>query len=138
MEPSKVVIRGALTRLENMSTKGEPRVLMYCTYVLTASTAMVGFYELQLLILVSACLFCLLVDRYASSTRRAPAKDHDPDRLENGGSTTPVNALATLTRRYLVVYAIVMGASLVRFRRVNPLFATHHSSLFRRRGTAIH
>jgi len=72
---------------------------------------MVGFYELQLVILVSACLFFLLIERHVSSKKRALAKDHDPDILENGGST-PINALATLTKRYLVVYAIVMGGSL--------------------------
>ncbi|KAI6006157.1 hypothetical protein EDC04DRAFT_989919 [Pisolithus marmoratus] len=83
---------------------------------------MLGFYEAQLIILVSACLLFLLVERHASSRRRTAAKDHDPDKLENGGSTTPVNALATLTKRYLVVYAIVMGADWLQGPYVYSLY----------------
>lgn len=82
---------------------------------------MVGFYELQLVILVSACLFFLLIERHVSSKKRALAKDHDPDILENGGST-PINALATLTKRYLVVYAIVMGADWLQGPYVYSLY----------------
>ncbi|KAI6097186.1 hypothetical protein F5141DRAFT_1149880 [Pisolithus sp. B1] len=83
---------------------------------------MLGFYELQLIILISACLLFLLVERHVSTRKRTTAKDHDPDRLENGGSTTPVNALATLTRRYLVVYAIVMGADWLQGPYVYSLY----------------
>ncbi|KAI6029875.1 hypothetical protein PISMIDRAFT_680734 [Pisolithus microcarpus 441] len=83
---------------------------------------MLGFYELQLVILISACLLFLLVERHVSTRKRMTAKDHDPDRLENGGSITPVNALATLTRRYLVVYAIVMGADWLQGPYVYSLY----------------
>ncbi|KAI6141176.1 hypothetical protein BKA82DRAFT_4203309 [Pisolithus tinctorius] len=57
---------------------------------------MLGFYELQLIILISACFLFLLVERHVSTRKRTAAcKGHDPDNLENGGTTTPVNALAT-------------------------------------------
>lgn len=70
----------------------------------------VTFYELQLILLVSSCLVFLLLERYASSRKRAAAaKDYHADHLENGGSTVPVSALAKLTKQYLLVYAIVMG-----------------------------
>lgn len=84
---------------------------------------MLGFYELQLIILISACLLFLLVERHVSTRKRTAAfKGHDPDNLENGGTTTPVNALATLTRRYLVVYAIVMGADWLQGPYVYSLY----------------
>ena len=73
---------------------------------------MVVFYELQLILLVSSCLVFLLLEHHASSRKRAAAasaKDYHADRLETGGNTIPVNALASLTRQYLLVYAIVMG-----------------------------
>lgn len=73
---------------------------------------MVAFYELQLILLVISCLVFLLLEHHASSRKRAAtAKDYHADRLENGRSTVPVNALAQLTRQYLLVYAIVMGGS---------------------------
>lgn len=71
-----------------------------------------AFYELQLILLVSSCLVFLLLERLASSRKRAAAasaKDYHADRLENGGNAIPVNALAKLTQQYLLVYAIVMG-----------------------------
>lgn len=74
---------------------------------------MVAFYELQLILLVSSCLVFLFLERHASSRKRAAAttaKDYYVERIENGGSTVPVNALAKLTQQYLLVYAVVMGA----------------------------
>lgn len=73
---------------------------------------MVAFYELQLILLISSCLVFLLLEHHASSRKRAAAataRDYHADRLENGRSIVPVNALAQLTRQYLLVYAIVMG-----------------------------
>lgn len=78
---------------------------------------MVAFYELQLILLVSSCLVFLVLERHASSRKRAAAataKDYHADRLENGGCTAPVNALAKLSRQYLLVYAIVMGELYLR------------------------
>ncbi|KAF8840579.1 DUF791-domain-containing protein [Paxillus ammoniavirescens] len=86
---------------------------------------MVAFYELQLLLLVTSCLVFLLLERHASSRKRiaaAGAKDYPADRLENGGSTVPENALATLTRQYLVVYAIVMAADWLQGPYVYSLY----------------
>ncbi|KAF9234451.1 hypothetical protein BU15DRAFT_89981 [Melanogaster broomeanus] len=86
---------------------------------------MVTFYELQLVLLVTSCLVFLLLERHASSRKRAAAaetKEYHIDRLENGGSTVPVNALATLTRQYLVVYAIVMGADWLQGPYVYSLY----------------
>ena len=75
---------------------------------------MTAFYELQLILLTSSCLVFLFLEHYASSRKRAAAasaKDYHADCLENGGNTVPVNALSKLTRKYLLVYAIVMGES---------------------------
>lgn len=70
----------------------------------TVTTNMDGlpeFYELHLIILSIVCLLSLLADRYTKKSRIV--KDVD----ERLGSSS----LATLTRQYLVVYAIVMGLS---------------------------
>ncbi|KAF8434738.1 hypothetical protein L210DRAFT_3410085 [Boletus edulis BED1] len=86
---------------------------------------MTSFYELQLILLVSSCLVFLLLERYAASRKRAAAtsaKDSHADRLENGGSIVPVNALAKLTRQYLLVYAIVMGADWLQGPYVYSLY----------------
>ena len=61
------------------------------------------FYELHLIILSIICFLSLLVDRYSKKNRIV--KDVVDER--QGGSSS----LATLTRQYLVVYAIVMGLS---------------------------
>ncbi|KAH7887149.1 hypothetical protein F5I97DRAFT_1109915 [Phlebopus sp. FC_14] len=84
---------------------------------------MFAFYELQLILLVSSCLSFLLLDHHVSSRKRAAAaKDRHADRLEDGGSTTPANAVVTLTRQYLVVYAIVMGADWLQGPYVYSLY----------------
>lgn len=77
---------------------------------------MANFYELQLILLTSFCIFSLLLERQASKSKRSlTPKERDPDRAENGhghtrsSSSSSYGGLATLTRKYLVVYAIVMG-----------------------------
>jgi hypothetical protein len=71
---------------------------------------MVGFYELQLIVLVSLCLIFILLERHVSRRKESKEKDlHTAERLENGEPTASHNSLATLTRQYLIVYAIVMG-----------------------------
>ncbi|KAH7909156.1 hypothetical protein BJ138DRAFT_1155970 [Hygrophoropsis aurantiaca] len=83
---------------------------------------MVAFYELQLILLVSACLVFLFIERHVSQKRTAAAKEqHSADRLENG-SVAPLSSLATLTRQYLVVYAIVMGADWLQGPYVYSLY----------------
>ena len=59
------------------------------------------FYELHLIILSIVCLASLLADKYSKKNRRLG--DVVDERLGSGN-------LATLTRQYLVVYAIVMGS----------------------------
>lgn len=76
---------------------------------------MAPFYELQLMLLTGFCIFSLLLERQAAKQKRSLPKDRDPERLENGhghtrsGSASSHGGLATLTRKYLIVYAIVMG-----------------------------
>lgn len=76
--------------------------------------ASLGFYEQQLLGLGVVCVLALTLDRYVSnSAEQQQSKAHAEDRLEGG--KTSGSALATLTRKYLLVYAIVMGE--FEFRR---------------------
>lgn len=75
---------------------------------------MVGFYELQLILLVSLCLIFLLLERHVSRRKELKEKDlHSAERLENGEPTASHNSVAALTRQYLIVYAIVMGMHLL-------------------------
>jgi hypothetical protein len=70
---------------------------------------MVGFYELQLVFLVSSCLILLFLERHVSRQKDKEKDLHVVERLENGEPTPSRNSLAALTRQYLLVYAIVMG-----------------------------
>ncbi|KAG1763695.1 hypothetical protein EDD22DRAFT_1042779 [Suillus occidentalis] len=84
---------------------------------------MVGFYELQLILLVSLCLIFLLLERHVSRRKESKEKDlHSAERLENGEPTASHNSLATLTRQYLIVYAIVMGADWLQGPYVYSLY----------------
>lgn len=94
---------------------------------------MSNFYERQLTLLVVVCVLVLLLERWVSSKDKKPqastsvAKAQVDDSLESGRSPAQhapsgsisgmpsgrVGALNTLMRKYLTVYAIVMGASLV-------------------------
>ena len=67
-----------------------------------------GFYEVQLLQLAVVCVISLSIDRYVAGKSAKHGKESADDRLESGklGSTS---ALTALTRKYLVVYGIVMG-----------------------------
>lgn len=86
-----------------------------------------GFYELQLLILASICTIAIVAERHA---RHKSGKDSRDERLEDGvqvmTSVGGSSALSSLMKRYLVVYAVVMGAS----SRTTPLrlAATFHLS----------
>ncbi|KAG1861263.1 hypothetical protein F4604DRAFT_1882473 [Suillus subluteus] len=84
---------------------------------------MVGFYELQLILLVSSCLVFLFLERHVSRRKESKEKDlHTAERLENGEPTVSHNSLATLTRQYLIVYAIVMGADWLQGPYVYSLY----------------
>ncbi|KAK7462850.1 hypothetical protein VKT23_007426 [Stygiomarasmius scandens] len=81
-----------------------------------------NFYERQLIILTSLCLLSLALERFLSKPRQLPK--HSPEaRLENGlGPKGDVNSLAALTRKYLVVYALVMGADWLQGPYVYSLY----------------
>lgn len=68
---------------------------------------MAQFYELQLILLAGFCAVALLLEQYVSRQKRSAA---NADHLENGGPAQVSNhgGLSTLTRKYLVVYGIVM------------------------------
>ncbi|KAJ7032422.1 hypothetical protein C8F04DRAFT_659206 [Mycena alexandri] len=82
------------------------------------------FYEFQLLWLAVGCLVALIADRRASQgRRRLAAKDSREERAEGGLSGAgSASALAALTRQYLVVYAIVMGADWLQGPYVYSLY----------------
>ena len=78
-----------------------------------------NFYERQLVLLIVVCVVVLLLERWVSSRDKKP---HDSSSVEGvddslededtkSVSSTPAGALSTLMRKYLTVYAIVMGTS---------------------------
>ena len=77
--------------------------------------ATAGFYEVQLLGLAVICVISLSIDRYVAGKSAKHGRESADDRLESGKSGSP-SALAALTRKYLVVYGIVMGVFVVYFR----------------------
>ncbi len=79
-------------------------VRLYTSYTLTS------FYETWLVLLTILCILLLMLERYVSGIKsEVTTKESADDRLENGRSPTSGNALTVLARKYLVVYAIVMG-----------------------------
>ncbi|OAX34510.1 DUF791-domain-containing protein [Rhizopogon vinicolor AM-OR11-026] len=83
---------------------------------------MVGFYELQLILLVFSCLILLFLERHVSRRRDKEKDLHVVERLENGEPTPSRNSLVALTRQYLIVYAIVMGADWLQGPYVYSLY----------------
>ncbi|KAJ7485793.1 hypothetical protein FB451DRAFT_1350207 [Mycena latifolia] len=83
-----------------------------------------SFYEYQLLYLSIACLVAVIADQVVSkSRRRQSAKDSREERAEGGLSGSgSAGALAALTRQYLMVYAIVMGADWLQGPYVYSLY----------------
>jgi hypothetical protein len=73
-----------------------------------------GFYEFQLLILVSVCTVSIGVERHLNkkTKHQLTVKSSPDERLEDGvaASAAGSSGLPSLMRKYLVVYAIVMGA----------------------------
>ncbi|KAF7336264.1 DUF791-domain-containing protein [Mycena venus] len=82
------------------------------------------FYEFQLLWLSIGCLVALIADRQAAAgRRRLAAKDSREERAEGGlSSAGSASALAALTKQYLLVYAIVMGADWLQGPYVYSLY----------------
>lgn len=69
-----------------------------------------SFYETCLVFLTLLCLVLLLAERYVSGLEKESAtKESADDRLESARPPNAGSALKTLARKYLVVYAIVMG-----------------------------
>jgi len=65
-----------------------------------------GFYERQLLVLASFCVVFLGIERNVARGSTV-AKESTDNRRQNGSQ---VSVRSELTRKYLLVYAIVMGA----------------------------
>ncbi|KAJ6489919.1 hypothetical protein C8R45DRAFT_200218 [Mycena sanguinolenta] len=88
-----------------------------------------NFYEFQLLWLSIGCLIALIADRRAAAGRKSlVAKDIHEERAEGGLSAAgTAGALATLTRQYLVVYAIVMGADWLQGPYVYSLYREQYN-----------
>ncbi|KAF6764438.1 hypothetical protein DFP72DRAFT_1059419 [Ephemerocybe angulata] len=78
-----------------------------------------GFYEVQLLVLAVICAAGFVLDRRLSSFLKG--KETAESRLENGKDGNAA-AAAALTRRYLLVYAIVMGADWLQGPYVYSLY----------------
>lgn len=81
--------------------------------------AMSNFYERQLVLLIVVCVVVLLLERWVSSRDKpqdptsvagAEVNNSLEDEDNKSVSSTPTGALSTLMRKYLTVYAIVMGA----------------------------
>ncbi|THH14261.1 hypothetical protein EW146_g6063 [Bondarzewia mesenterica] len=109
---------------------------------------MSGFYEFQLTLLVLICVLVLVLERWVSSSKiKKPlassslAKEYVDDSLENGrshtrhGSNGSVSGMASaresalnaLMRKYLVVYAIVMGADWLQGPYVYSLYREQYA-----------
>ncbi|KZT24851.1 DUF791-domain-containing protein [Neolentinus lepideus HHB14362 ss-1] len=73
---------------------------------------MVLYYELQLTILTVFCVISLLLERYVSNKRTQAESGH--------GATSA--AVAALTKQYIIVYAIVMGADWLQGPYVYSLY----------------
>lgn len=86
------------------------------------------FYKYQLILLTVICVVLIAYERYLKSKKSSPDHFKDKDKVEesiedghsvlqtNGAAVltsnvTRAGALQTLMRKYLLVYAIVMGQS---------------------------
>jgi len=78
-----------------------------------ADADILGFYQNQLIILSIVCGFAYFLDRYVA--KKWANQDSTSERLESDTRPAHPSTVAELTRKYLVVYAIVMGMSLYCF-----------------------
>ena len=72
----------------------------------------IGFYEKNLLILGVVCFVTYFVDKRIGKGSKSKS-DSPEERLENGAKAGNSAAAAALTRKYLLVYAIVMGECII-------------------------
>ncbi|KAH9924067.1 uncharacterized protein B0H18DRAFT_1085572 [Fomitopsis serialis] len=79
-----------------------------------------SFYEFQLVCLVALCLFFMLVERQLSPKRKEGVRLHDD-------LHAPAPALHKLSRQYLTVYAIVMGADWLQGPYVYSLYKEQYA-----------
>lgn len=76
-------------------------------------TKLYGFYEAQLVTLTAYCLVSLVVQRYLSAKKKSGPNEgdghsHGRSGWRVAGGETP--GYSALMRKYLLVYAVVMGA----------------------------
>ncbi|KZT07017.1 DUF791-domain-containing protein [Laetiporus sulphureus 93-53] len=90
-----------------------------------------SFYELQLICLVSFCLVSLLVERHLSKRRANPKAELEEEDGHHVTSTAATSGsghvLSTLTRQYLIVYAIVMGADWLQGPYIYSLYKEQYA-----------
>ncbi|KAJ4495737.1 DUF791-domain-containing protein [Lentinula edodes] len=78
------------------------------------------FYETQLIVLTCCCGLFLLVEHILSRNKKS-SRDAAEARMEDGGVPNTI-LLAKLTRQYLFVYAMVMGADWLQGPYVYSLY----------------
>ncbi|KAF9447211.1 DUF791-domain-containing protein [Macrolepiota fuliginosa MF-IS2] len=87
------------------------------------SFAAQSFYETWLVLLTALCLLLLLVERYVSGLEKGlTVKESADDKLESARPPNSGNALKVLARKYLIVYAMVMGADWLQGPYVYSLY----------------
>ncbi|KAI0918321.1 hypothetical protein AcW1_009765 [Taiwanofungus camphoratus] len=87
---------------------------------------MPAFYELQLIYFTTFCVVFLLVERQLSSRKQSKIPNGDlaaPAAASSGSG----NVLSKLTRQYLIVYAIVMGADWLQGPYVYSLYEEQYA-----------
>ena len=70
-----------------------------------------GFYESQLAGLSVLCISLIILERYVGSSNAKNVREAEASSDQTSANVKPLKStiLATLTRRYLAVYGIVMG-----------------------------
>ncbi|KAJ3764070.1 hypothetical protein EV360DRAFT_32252 [Lentinula raphanica] len=79
-----------------------------------------GFYETQLIVLTSCCALFLLAEHIVSRRKKVGRDEAETRLLEDGGYHPSL--LGKLTRQYLFVYALVMGADWLQGPYVYSLY----------------
>ncbi|EPS98353.1 hypothetical protein FOMPIDRAFT_1042543 [Fomitopsis schrenkii] len=78
-----------------------------------------SFYEFQLVCLIALCLFFIVIERQLSPKRKEGVRLHDEQ--------APTPALHKLSRQYLSVYAIVMGADWLQGPYIYSLYKDQYA-----------
>ncbi|KAJ3736755.1 hypothetical protein DFJ43DRAFT_1050641 [Lentinula guzmanii] len=80
-----------------------------------------GFYEKQLIALISCCALFLFVEHILSRIKKVN-RDAAEAQMEDGGRASNATLLGKLTRQYLFVYAMVMSADWLQGPYVYSLY----------------